>query len=90
MHLLLQQSHLAAGQEHSHSAVNFVVLLVLLRILILALFPVSLCSLKLQAEGNKSVRVLHEKSKVLMKNELIGTILYILGTDLNGRQAMDS
>lgn len=59
---------MAVRQKHPHSAVNFVVLLVLLRISILAVFLESLYKIKLQAEGNKGLGGVHEKSKILMKN----------------------
>lgn len=65
-------------------------LLVPLRISVLAVFPESLCKVKLQAEGNKDLGGLCERSKILMKNEHIGTQLYELRRALHGRQVMDT
>lgn len=79
--------------EHSFSC-KLAVLLVILWISILAVFSESLCKIYLQAERSLGLRVLHEKSEMVMKNEntacVLGTMLYVLGTALKGRQAKDS
>lgn len=82
---LLEWSHLALRQEHCELCC-----LLVLRISILALFPESLCKVKLQAEVNKGLGELYEKSDVLMKDEHIGTQLYELRWALHGRQVMDT